>query len=141
MALHIRHRSLNADSYVLTPEGSLDSYTYETFEKEAVDLLERKAKYILVDMAKVDYISSLGLSSVIRLIKTAKDFGAVLALYDSQNEVQKVLQLSKLEFLELNPDKLDPAHPFFDYIQAQQEERADKQKEAEKKEKKKKRYE
>lgn len=141
MGLHIRQNRFKENAFVLSPEGSLDSYSYETLDHAVMELLHKKTKHILVDMAKVDYISSLGLSCIIRLIKTAKEWNAHLAIYDSQQQVQRVLQLSKLEFLEINPDNLDPAHPFFDYIQAAQAERADKQKEIDRKEKKKKRYE
>jgi anti-sigma B factor antagonist len=141
MGLQIRQNHFKEGAFVLSPEGSLDSYSYETLEHAVIELLHKKTRHILVDMAKVDYISSLGLSCIIRLIKTAKEFNAHFAIYDSQQEVQRVLQLSKLEFLEINPENLDPAHPFFDYIQAAQAERADKQKEIDKRERKKKRYE
>ena len=141
MSLRIRHQALNSNSFVLQPEGALDSYSYRTFEAEVSALFTKGAKHLLVDMAGVDYISSLGLSSIIHLIKTSKEHEANFVLYNSQESIQKVLELSKLDFVQINPDSLDPTHPFFDYLQAQTDSQALKKKEDEKREKKRKRYE
>jgi len=54
---------------VLSPEGNVDSSTYETFHKKANELIEAGAHYLLIDMAKVPYISSAGLRALHEIFK------------------------------------------------------------------------
>lgn len=54
---------------VLTVKGRFDSYGAEVFDKEA-SLLSGHVKDLIVDVSQVDYISSLGIRSVLKLEKS-----------------------------------------------------------------------
>jgi len=54
---------------VLSPEGNVDSSTYEAFHKKANELIEAGAHYLLIDMAHVPYISSAGLRALHEIFK------------------------------------------------------------------------
>lgn len=116
MSLEIIKKSLKNNAWVILPQGSLDSVTSEIFSNAIEQVLAENGKQLLVDMEHVDYISSLGLSTIIRLIKLCKDKNAKLFLCNSQSSVQKIFKLSKLDFLELNLESADPAHPFTSYL-------------------------
>jgi anti-anti-sigma factor len=49
---------------VLRPEGNIDSSTYEAFQAKARELIEAGARYILIDMTRVPYVSSAGLRAL-----------------------------------------------------------------------------
>jgi anti-anti-sigma factor len=64
---------------VLTVKGRFDSYGAEVFDKEA-SLLSGHVKDLIVDVSQVDYISSLGIRSVLKLEKSliARSGGLIL---------------------------------------------------------------
>ncbi len=56
-------------------EGRLDTDTAGEFDKELEFLLGTAVKILVFDMAKLDFISSAGLSSLFRVQKTMKSRG------------------------------------------------------------------
>ncbi len=50
--------------------GEVDSSTAEQFQKEIQQAIEAGAQYVLLDFRRLNYISSAGVRSLFRLIKT-----------------------------------------------------------------------
>lgn len=123
MEISFKSHSLGEGAWVVSPEGSIDYATASEFEKKTQEILNKNAKSILLDMAGVKYISSIGLSAIIQLMKRSKDKGALLALYDPQIPVKRVLEISKLDFLQLGANNLEASSPFADYIRTQEPQR------------------
>lgn len=123
MEIRVKSHTIGEGCWVLSPEGSIDYATAQEFEKKADDLLNKNAKHLLLDMFGVKYISSVGLSAIIQLMKRSKEKGASLALYDPQLAVKRVLEISKLDFLRVGPDNLQASDPFADYIRAEEPQR------------------
>ncbi len=46
---------------VMHVEGNLDSATYEAFRAQAEDLIQKGARFMLLDLTKAPYVSSAGL--------------------------------------------------------------------------------
>ena len=49
---------------VLHVDGNIDSSTYETFQSTARKLIEKGARYILVDLSHAPFVSSAGLRAL-----------------------------------------------------------------------------
>lgn len=82
--------------------------------------------HFLLDMEGVRYISSIGLGTLIGFLKRSQEKKMTFGLYDTQRPVQRVLEISKLDFLLIKPESLDNTHPFADYIRAEEIGRAKK---------------
>jgi anti-anti-sigma factor len=120
MEITFKSHSIGDGTWVVSPEGSIDYATASEFEKKTQEILNKNAKNLLLDMAGVKYISSIGLSAIIQLMKRSKDKGATLALYDPQIPVKRVLEISKLDFLQLGMNNLEASSPFAEYIRSQE---------------------
>lgn len=121
--LNIRQKKLSDGVFVISPEGSIDSASEDEFRQKINDVLEKKALHLLIDMVQVKYLSSMGLGAIISLMHKTKELGASLALYDTQVPVKRVLQIARLDFLEIDPQKIITSGPFDDYVLGQEPQR------------------
>lgn len=80
--------------FTLYPSGSLDSNTYTILEQK-VDFLIREggARLITFDMAGVDYISSMGVRTVLRTKKELQRRGGAFAMMNMQPQIEKVFAI------------------------------------------------
>lgn len=127
--LRLSHQRLSQNAWVLTPHGAIDSVSSDEFSNRIRKFLEENtpAPNVLLDMSGVKYISSIGLGALIGLLRKTKESGASFGLYNPQLAVQRVLEISKLDFLLVKPDSLETAGPFNDYIRERESERAPKE--------------
>jgi anti-sigma B factor antagonist len=80
--------------FVLYPVGSLDSNTYGVLEKKVEYLIrEGQAKLITLDLAGVDYISSMGVRVVLKAQKELKQRGGSLTMMNLQPQIKKVFEI------------------------------------------------
>lgn len=49
---------------ILQVEGDLDSFTYQDFLAQAQKLIQEGARYIMIDLAQVNHVSSAGLRAI-----------------------------------------------------------------------------
>jgi anti-anti-sigma factor len=76
---------------ILDVEGDIDSSTYEDFLSQAQNLIKGGARYILIDLAHVPYISSAGLRAIYTIFK---DLSAVHPEEDlSEEQMEKAARL------------------------------------------------
>ncbi|HEC69674.1 MAG TPA: anti-sigma factor antagonist [Candidatus Omnitrophica bacterium] len=76
-------------------QGSLDTTTYSEFEKEINSLLRENVKVVILNMEKVSYISSMGVSSILEAKRRFEEEGIVFILLDLQPQVKKVFDIIK----------------------------------------------
>ncbi len=116
--LGLKKESLGQDTWVLKPEGSIDSSTSNDFKNHIDDMIKRSttSPHLLLDMSKVRYISSMGLGTLLGVHRRSKQDGSFFALYDVSLAVKRVLEISKLDFLILRPDEMDPKNPFASFV-------------------------
>ncbi len=111
---------------VILLSGSLDASSAPLLQQEAEKCFRKPEMMdVLIDMGGVDYISSMGLGTLIALMKIAKSNRATLTLYDSQASVERMMQMTKIDFLMLNPKHLDVSNPFVDYVKTQEKMKED----------------
>lgn len=82
------------DCYVVSVTGSLDATTAGEFEGQCDTLLSTDEQKVLLDMSKVDYISSAGLRSILVLAKSLKVKGGDLHFCGLLGEVADVFRMS-----------------------------------------------
>ena len=114
----MNQQSLPGGGWVLSPQGAIDSNTSEQFNSRIQSVLEAKSpkQDLLLDMSGVKYISSIGLGALIQLLKRSRQQSSAFALYDPQLAVRRVLEISKLDFLLVNPADTAALGPFSDYV-------------------------
>jgi anti-anti-sigma factor len=79
----------------LALEGRLDTDTAADFDEQLDKVLESPMKVLVFDLAKLEYISSAGLRSILRAQKSMKARGGKTLLVNVQPPVQKVLDIVK----------------------------------------------
>ena len=126
--LDLAHQRIGENTWVLAPKGAIDSTTADGFKNRVQRFFDEAPapSHFLLDMAGVKYLSSIGLGALIAFQKLSGEKKCSFSLYDTPLSVQRVLEISRLDFMMLRPEQLDPASPFADYVRAQETERAPK---------------
>ncbi|WP_054698046.1 STAS domain-containing protein [Syntrophomonas palmitatica] len=75
-------------------EGRLDSVTSSQLEKSLLSRLQAGDKNLIIDFARVDYISSAGLRVLLMAAKKTRAAGGGLALSALANNVQEVFDIA-----------------------------------------------
>lgn len=85
------------DVVVLIPLGNLVASETELFKSQVEKLMEKKFRYILLDMNRIDFMDSSGLGSVIAVNKLVTGAGGVFACAALQDGVQKVFRVTRAD--------------------------------------------
>ena len=86
-----------ANSLIVSVIGRLDTATAPTFDRKfKEDVVAGGHKYVVLDLSKLDYISSLGLSSVLIGNKAITERGGELVLCGLEGVVRQVFQITGL---------------------------------------------
>ena len=75
-------------------EGRLDSVTSSQLEKSLLSRLQAGDKNLIIDFARVDYISSAGLRVLLMAAKKARTAGGKVALSALASNVQEVFDIA-----------------------------------------------
>jgi anti-anti-sigma factor len=98
-------------------EGRLDTDTAEEFDQELQFLLGTAVKILVFDMAKLDFVSSAGLSSLFRVQKQMKSRGGKTLMVHLQPQVKKVFEIVKTVDLETVFRNVQELDEYLDAIQ------------------------
>ncbi len=79
---------------VISPQGQINSANAAAIEKELLALVEKGERQIVLDMDRLNYISSAGLRVVLVLAKRLKQNHGSLVLCDMQPHVREVFDVS-----------------------------------------------
>ena len=77
--------------FTIALDGPLDTSTYGTFDYYMERISKDTTKEIILDMSKVNYISSMGVGSLFKVRKFAKENQVKFLLAGLQPHVKKVL--------------------------------------------------
>jgi anti-anti-sigma factor len=98
-------------------EGRLDTDTAGDFDQELQFLLGTAVKILVFDMAKLDFVSSAGLSSLFRVQKQMKARGGKTLMVHLQPQVKKVFEIVKTVDLETVFRNVQELDEYLDAIQ------------------------
>lgn len=98
---------------VITVSGRVDSNTAPEFERVLKDTLDAGRYQIVLDLEKVDYMSSAGLRALVAALKTARRQGGDVRIANPSSRVAEVLQLAGLTSLfEVYPGQVEAVGSF-----------------------------
>jgi anti-sigma B factor antagonist len=75
--------------------GVLDTSTYKQFDSQIAPLLVKKTDTIILDMEKLEYISSMGVRSVQKVSKQMKDFNGKMLMINVPLHIKEVFEIIK----------------------------------------------
>lgn len=114
------------DAPVLRLTGTLDATTAEELDRQLAAIFRSVPKHLLFDLGNVNYLSSMGLSVLLKTAIKLKNAGSECNFYDPQRSVRRVLEISKWDQLILDPTKLNPSDPHAAYVLAEEPIRAER---------------
>lgn len=83
----------NLGAYVVYPAGSLNSNTYSQLEDKIDAILKRSPGLLVLDLARLDYISSAGIRVILKARGALKKINAKLMLMNLQPQIKKVFDI------------------------------------------------
>ena len=118
MAISVRIHSLHDNgSQRVEIGGRLDTHTYSELDDRLPRVLAAKVKSLVLDLAKLDYISSAGVRSIFRARKLLAARGGTLVIANAQPQVQKVFDIVKAVPLSEIFRSVEEADAYLDRIQ------------------------
>jgi len=99
ISVSIRNSEINPECTVVDVEGFLDAYTVAELEEAFNTLIKDKKFKLIVNLAKLDYISSAGLGTFMGVIDEIRDNNGDIVLTNLSPKIYKVFDL--LGFSEL----------------------------------------
>lgn len=94
---------------IVTPQGRFDTNGAPEVERVLTDHIERGTKQIVLDLSRIEYISSIGLRVILKAVMTMSRTGGRVVLCDGNDHVRTVLQLSGAMVMSLHASTLEKA--------------------------------
>lgn len=85
------------DVVLLIPAGNLVAAETEQFKSQVAKLIEKKFRFILLDMSRIDFMDSSGLGSIIAVNKSVTAAGGIFACAALVEGVQKVFRVTRAD--------------------------------------------
>ncbi len=122
MSLKVTSREKISDGkgtgiFVVTAEGSLDTITYDTLEEEVDRILDASPSWMVFDLEKLDYISSMGVRVIAKAKKLLKKSEGTVTLLNPQPQIKKVFEIIKALPPEHIFESIEEMDRFLDNIQ------------------------
>jgi anti-anti-sigma factor len=103
--------------FVIFIFGSLDSEHYLELEEKAMAVIGPEAKIIMLDIAELSYISSMGISALLKIKKAVEQNQGKFMLVNPQPQVRKVFEIIKALPLETIFRSTEEADAYLSSIQ------------------------
>jgi anti-sigma B factor antagonist len=104
-------------SYLITLEGRLDTNTYLDLDEKIRPVLTSSPRLLVFNLEKLDYISSMGIKSIVSARKAVKSKAGHLILLNPQPQIRKVFDIVSALPREAIFSSRQEADRFFDMIQ------------------------
>ena len=95
MSLKVRVEEGRALTKTVVLEGRLDNESVAVFDKDLDEVLGSAVKVVVIDLTKLDYITSAGLRSIFRAQRVMNARAGKAVLLNPQPQVQKVFDIVK----------------------------------------------
>ncbi len=93
MRLKVTVWELRPGVCIIQPQGELVINNHERFEREVRAVLERQPDVLIFDLEKVEYISSIGIQTLLMAYKDQIASQGQLLLVNLQPQVERVLSI------------------------------------------------
>lgn len=81
---------------VLKIAGTIDLLTASEFQQYAMNYISKGIKYLLLDFTKLDFIDSMGLSTVLMLYQKLVETGGRMLIINPKPSIMVVLKITKV---------------------------------------------
>jgi anti-anti-sigma factor len=95
MSLKISIGEKEAGVIEIALEGRLDTDTSAGLESRVEEVLGKDLRGLVFNMAKLDYISSMGVRVVFKALKRMREKGGKLVLINLQKQIRKVFDIAQ----------------------------------------------
>ena len=95
MGLTVKVYEKEVAVFVVSVSGSLDSATYQDLEKKVTPFLIDSTKALILDLKGLEYISSMGVSVILRAKKILEDLGGNFMMVNLQPQIKTVFDIVK----------------------------------------------
>jgi anti-anti-sigma factor len=123
MSLKISSREKRPTCFEVTLEGRLDTNTSPQLEAWLNRFFEYPVRWLQLNMAGVDYVSSAGIRVVMVAMKKTKAAGGTFMMTELQSPVKKVFDIARVLPQENVFVSIAEADAYFDEIQKQERKR------------------
>ena len=117
MSLTVTIKERHEGSYLVTLEGRLDTHTYLEFDGKMTPLLTGAARFLILDFGKLDYLSSMGMRSIIKVKKAVKSHNVDVVMINLQPQIEKLFEMVIALPTESVFASIKEADEYFDFIQ------------------------
>jgi anti-sigma B factor antagonist len=117
MSLTVTIKERHERSYLVTLEGRLDTSTYVDFEEAIRPVLTSSPKLLIFDLDKLDYISSMGIRSIVSTRKAIKSRDGHAVLINLQPQIQELFEIVGALPKESVFASMKEADEYFEFIQ------------------------
>lgn len=94
MALDISTMKREEDNVVIfNLRGSLDSDTFDTFKAHALKYIDAKPRAVILDLERLDYISSMGITSVLEVRRAIEEQGGSMMMANVPRHIDQVFKI------------------------------------------------
>jgi anti-sigma B factor antagonist len=95
MPLKVSVEEKGEQTYMVRPEGSIDSNTFMILQTELDSILQKSPKVIIFDMKDVAYVSSAGVGVILLAEQTLEPKNGKVLMVNLQPQIKKVLDIVK----------------------------------------------
>ena len=88
------NESNSGNTVIIQPVGRIDTNTSTEFEEKLVEILDRSETNIVVDLSKIDYVSSAGLRVFLMAAKKLKSLSGNFILASMNDHIKEVFDIS-----------------------------------------------
>ena len=88
--------TMHGKTAVIAPDGRMDADSASLFETECDRAVSQGADHIVVDLSRLNYVSSMGLRSFLRVAKTRREEKGGLAIVNLNGFVKQVFDITQL---------------------------------------------
>ena len=82
---------------VVEVAGDIDLNTSLRFQQAVLSLMDERPRRIVINLAKVPYMDSSGVASLVKLLSRARKGGSALYLVELGDRVRSVFEITRLD--------------------------------------------
>jgi anti-sigma B factor antagonist len=90
------YHEVDNDVLIISADGGIDKHSSKEFVNQILELIEGGVTKIIIDCAKLTYISSWGLGVLLRLHKRAKVAGGEVKIADVHSHIIEIMNITHL---------------------------------------------
>jgi anti-anti-sigma factor len=91
-----KSRSIDASTLLITLGASLDNNNAHLLMEQIASAIHGGIKYILLDMEKLEFISSAGVGAILGTVESLRNSGGDIVLFSLCDKVRHVLEVLDL---------------------------------------------